>query len=142
MINKLIYTSIALLLLGFLATSCQKKELDIQLTQEGCKNMKIVNAKYETISDPGCGGTSDSAVYKITFSYDEKNRDCLKKIFIDPTFYRKDQSKITPSTYTASFEDSDKSVIINSGTVSFTFKCRFSNTTEAGGLNNILLVIH
>lgn len=122
--------------------SCQKKSLDLKLIETACVDLKIYNATYQIISDPSCPDSNiTSGKYKISFQY-ENHRECLKKIVIDPVFYRLDQTKISAASFTNLLYDTSASVSITSNTVTFIFNCQFANRADADALNNIFFTIH
>jgi len=134
--KPVLYIPFIALLLG----GCQKKDLKLDFDQKVCRKLKINTPSYTWISDPSCGG-SDSAVLKIRVKHPQQ-KDCIEKIFPEPTFYDTAQNKISGVSYQTVLTKGEPDVSIYDDSLTFIFRAQFPSVADGDRLNNIYMKIH
>jgi hypothetical protein len=131
--------------LMLLLTACIKKDLDIDVKQQGCGTFAISNATYVLSADPSCTGIPLTAICTITFAY-TGNEECLDKIIIDtPTAFKDSLNREIPGMqYERTFLAVDSLVRIDRSNrkVTFQFAFTFPTAGEAGAFNSAYIEFH
>ena len=57
-------------------SSCNKKDLDLEIVETACRDFFLSNPSYEYGTDPDCGSTSFDKTVQVTYNY-EGDDECL-----------------------------------------------------------------
>lgn len=133
MVNKII---LVLSLIG-LINSCTYRKQEMELIETKCKKFKVETPLYEWLEDPTCDGDPKTGQLRIVLNYSGE-ADCIKNVLIEPQFYRVDNSKLEPQSYTSSVTVGEPSIQITSTEIILIFDFEMKTNEEANDLNHIL----
>lgn len=122
----------------FLAFACTKKNLELELIESKCKDLKIYSPTYQWIADPSCGADSTTAVLKIAFKH-EGEKDCIHMIDLSPDFYDASNTKMENISFDNQLIKTDQEVKLYNDSASFIFRFTFATLSQADALNHIFL---
>jgi len=138
--KKLINTlAIGAILIG--SFSCTKKDMELDVWQQGCKKFKVKDAEYTKNYDFCTSGLEAS--YSIKMKY-TKSEECIYKVVNTPEFYDENENLVTNapdySAY-ASILKTDTDHDVSNKTISYPFNFTFANSTDADNFNHCILSI-
>lgn len=131
LLNRFLLLSFICLGLMF---SCTKNSIDFELEQDACKRFRINAPQYTITADP----CDDSVRFKaeVSFAFDQ-SEECLHLIENSPVFYKADNQKINPSSFTEIIPK--ERFTIQADRVNYVFEANFSTLAAAKELNHIVL---
>ena len=129
--NRILMSSMIYSLMFF---ACTENSIDFELEQDACKRFRISAPQYNITADP----CDDSVRFRaeLSFAFDQ-SEECLHLIENSPIFYKADNQKINPLSFTEVL--TKEGFNIQGNRVNYAFEANFTNLSAAKELNHIVL---
>jgi hypothetical protein len=127
------------LLLGIIFASCNKKELDLSITDKACENLELTNINYQWIDDPSIDSNSlTRGVVEFSFDFTGEAR-CVDIVEFATAAYDCNNSKIDLTDYSASVHKTSGDLIVTGNSAKVTFSMNFASIPEGNALNHLII---